>query len=187
MRGLLHFVVPETDQSSLRSISASGDRTLRVWNAVTGELLLKLEAHARGIASLDVDDRTGTIVTGSSDWGIRRFELKDYGLDFSPIVDRDEDEVEGLEKLHIKRGGVGTTYDPGLEFRAGPGCCTATRLRFDGTLDADPIGSRSAACLNCGKRAHSDLVRALWLGEKVVVSGSYDSTIKVSSHCGRRS
>jgi hypothetical protein len=139
---------------------------------------------------LDIDTQAGTIVTGSSDWGIRRFDLVKYGLTFArgspsePVDDMDVD----VEKLQIKAPAtsrttphrVPTTFDGGLEFRAGRGCCAASRSRCEGyNADFEPVSSRASACLHCGKKSHTDLVRALWLGERVVVSGSYDSTIKV--------
>jgi hypothetical protein len=81
----------------LRSISVSGDRTLRVWSAETGDCLLIIDAHTRGIASLDIDVGTGTCVTGSSDWGIRRHELGEWGLDIGQGVGDDaEEREEGL-------------------------------------------------------------------------------------------
>ncbi|KAJ9120835.1 hypothetical protein QFC22_002769 [Naganishia vaughanmartiniae] len=78
-------------------ISVSGDRTLRVWSAETGDCLLIIDAHTRGIASLDIDVGTGTCVTGSSDWGIRRHELGEWGLDIGQgIGDDTEEGEEGL-------------------------------------------------------------------------------------------
>ncbi|KAJ9105314.1 hypothetical protein QFC21_001682 [Naganishia friedmannii] len=79
-------------------ISVSGDRTLRVWSAETGDCLLIIDAHTRGIASLDIDVGTGTCVTGSSDWGIRRHELGEWGLDIGQGVGDDATE-EGREGL----------------------------------------------------------------------------------------
>jgi hypothetical protein len=138
---------------------------------------------------LDIDTRTGTIVTGSSDWGIRRFDLVKYGLAFEDdpshaVNDVDVDvgklEIAARETGRTRQHRVPTTFDGGLEFRAGRGCCAASRSRFGGyNPEVEPVQTRASACLDCGKKAHTDLVRALWLGDRVVVSGSYDSTIKV--------
>ncbi|KAJ1799359.1 hypothetical protein LPJ59_001885 [Coemansia sp. RSA 2399] len=52
-----------------RLVSASGDRTIKVWDLGTRKCVLTLAAHTRGVACLDFD---GTcIVSGSSDRTIR--------------------------------------------------------------------------------------------------------------------
>jgi len=70
-------------------ISASGDRSIRVWSIHTGALLAIIEAaHIRGVASLDFLPATpsdeasetgrvvkGTIVSGSSDASVKIFHL----------------------------------------------------------------------------------------------------------------
>ncbi|KAJ1736746.1 hypothetical protein LPJ72_001106 [Coemansia sp. Benny D160-2] len=50
-------------------VSASGDRTIKVWNLVTRSCVMTLEDHARGVACLDFDG--SVIVSGSSDRSIR--------------------------------------------------------------------------------------------------------------------
>ncbi|KAJ2357073.1 hypothetical protein IWW50_002194 [Coemansia erecta] len=50
-------------------VSASGDRTIKLWNLATRECVRTLDEHTRGVATLDFD---GTyIVSGSSDRSIR--------------------------------------------------------------------------------------------------------------------
>ena len=41
----------------------------------------------------------------------------------------------------------------------------------------------STKCGRCFNRGHTELVRSLHLGEEVMLSGSYDSTIRVSFLC----
>ena len=50
-------------------VSASGDRTLRVWDIHTGQSLSKIAAHEKGIACVQYDGKR--IVSGSSDNSIR--------------------------------------------------------------------------------------------------------------------
>ncbi|KAJ2656879.1 hypothetical protein IWW48_004803 [Coemansia sp. RSA 1200] len=50
-------------------VSASGDRTIKVWNLVTRSCVMTLEDHARGVACLDFDG--SVIASGSSDRSIR--------------------------------------------------------------------------------------------------------------------
>ena len=72
------------------SVSASGDKTIRVWDIHTGALLASVEAHSRGIASIAFSttpsphlsyrprsgrEFRGTIIAGSSDASIRTFYL----------------------------------------------------------------------------------------------------------------
>lgn len=64
--------------SSTQIISASGDRSVRIWDVDTGALLHLLEAHhERGIAS--VDYRHPFILTGSSDHHIRLLDTEEIG------------------------------------------------------------------------------------------------------------
>ncbi|KAF8592956.1 WD40 repeat-like protein, partial [Ceratobasidium sp. AG-I] len=56
-------------------ISASGDRSIRIWDTVTGNIVASLEGwHSRGIASIDFFPPY--IVSGSSDKHIRVFNLQ---------------------------------------------------------------------------------------------------------------
>lgn len=50
-------------------VSASGDRTIKVWNKSDCEFVRTLKGHERGIACLQYRDRL--IVSGSSDTSIR--------------------------------------------------------------------------------------------------------------------
>ena len=50
-------------------VSASGDRTIKVWNSTNCEFLRTLNGHKRGIACLQYRDRL--VVSGSSDNSIR--------------------------------------------------------------------------------------------------------------------
>jgi WD40 repeat protein len=50
-------------------VSASGDRTIKVWNTSTCEFMRTLNGHKRGIACLQYRDRL--VVSGSSDNTIR--------------------------------------------------------------------------------------------------------------------
>lgn len=199
--------------------------------------MLIIDAHSRGIASLDIDVGTGTCVTGSSDWGIRKHELGEWGLDIGQgqaEAEEGEGDTASSEYLTIRRRQSATRslaaggntrenlasltgavrqldisprqvrHPHGFEFRAGQGCCIATRSRYfpsqpftsahngrgvapqpmgfvnaPGSGTATPSGGH--ACFDCEKKGHTDLVRSLWLGDDVVFSGSYDSKLKVWS------
>ena len=52
-------------------VSASGDRTIKVWNTASCEFVRTLNGHKRGIACLQYRDRL--VVSGSSDNTIRYF------------------------------------------------------------------------------------------------------------------
>lgn len=59
--------VVDFDQTYI--VSASGDRTIKVWSADSCEFVRTLNGHRRGIACLQYRDRL--IVSGSSDYSIR--------------------------------------------------------------------------------------------------------------------
>lgn len=52
-------------------VSASGDRTIKVWSTATCEFVRTLNGHKRGIACLQYRDRL--VVSGSSDNSIRYY------------------------------------------------------------------------------------------------------------------
>lgn len=56
-------------------VSASGDRTIKVWDATSCEFVRTLNGHKRGIACLQYKDRL--IVSGSSDNSIRLWDIED--------------------------------------------------------------------------------------------------------------
>ena len=57
-------------------VSASGDRTIKVWNTASCEFVRTLNGHKRGIACLQYRDRL--VVSGSSDNTIRYFKRKGF-------------------------------------------------------------------------------------------------------------
>ena len=69
-----HSAVNVVQFDSKYIVSASGDRTLKVWSVSTGECLRTLVGHSRGIACLQF--RGNVIVSGSSDKRIRIWDLQ---------------------------------------------------------------------------------------------------------------
>jgi WD40 repeat protein len=153
-------------------VSASGDRSIMLWDANTGKLLRTLENHhTRGFASLpycaainlltlfcriaSIDFKFPYILSGSSDKHLRLFDLKTQ---------------QGWSTCN--------QYDFILRFVL-PSFYLCLR-------------SNSNACHTCGTplsmcnsivdgipSLHADLVRSVVIGEEFVLSGSYDMSIKV--------
>lgn len=152
-------------------VSASGDRSLRLWDANTGALLRTFENHhSRGIASIDLD--FPIVLSGSSDKHIRLFNLEStlgwstssefdaqaaVPLPVAPLLDEDSSE-ENTPLAVCQNCGVNIgIVDP-----------TPNRA----ALNERPHRSRQQC-------AHGDLVRNVALGADFVVSGSYDFGVKV--------
>ncbi|KAH8117113.1 WD40 repeat-like protein [Phellopilus nigrolimitatus] len=143
-------------------VSASGDKSLRVWDADTGMLLRTLEAHhARGIAAIDV--APPLVLSGSSDKHIRLFDIE-------------------------KRRGWSTApefHDPlpgrGMGREAGGDCaiCEACGSVFGQGGERRYVGPLSRRASVTVSETHHDLVRSVALGPDFVLSGSYDQSIKV--------
>ncbi|KAH9966532.1 WD40-repeat-containing domain protein [Russula dissimulans] len=157
--------------SSTHIVSASGDRSLRLWDVNTGALLRTFENHhSRGIASIDLD--FPIVLSGSSDKHIRLFNLEStlgwstssefdaqaaVPLPVAPLLDEDSGEENSpLAVCHNCGANVGIV-DP-----------TPNRA----TSSERPQKSRQQC-------AHGDLVRNVALGADFVVSGSYDFGVKV--------
>ena len=142
-------------------VSASGDKSMRVWNADTGVLLHTLEGHhARGIAAIDI--LPPVVLTGSSDKHIRLFDIeKRRGWGTAPEYHDPlppTDEAQSLVTCPACGGAVGEGV--GME----------RSLRC--------VQPRRASVL--ASEVHNDLVRSVALGPDFVLSGSYDQSIKVS-------
>ena len=141
-------------------VSASGDKSLRVWNADTGELLRTFEAHhARGIAAIDI--APPLVLSGSSDKHIRLFDVeKCRGWSTSPEF-----------------------HDP-LPLRPGAGADECTVCEACGGVYGDGLRVERRCALSrrasvMASEMHNDLVRSVALSDDFVLSGSYDQSIKV--------
>lgn len=82
--------------------------------------------------------------------------------------------------------GWGSSFHGDIDPEAGVEDPTELSLELAGQCWAScacpgrPSTSDSALCTRCFNRGHTDLVRSVHLGEQVILSGSYDSTVKVS-------
>ncbi|KAH9005012.1 WD40 repeat-like protein [Lactarius hatsudake] len=157
--------------SPIYIVSASGDRSLRLWDANTGALLRTFENHhSRGIASIDLD--FPIVLSGSSDKHIRLFNLEStIGWSTSsefdpqatallpapPPLDEDSNEENAPLAVCQNCGANVSVVDP-----------TPSRA----LSNERPHKSRQQC-------AHGDLVRNVALSADFVVSGSYDSSVKV--------
>ncbi|KAK8844693.1 hypothetical protein IAR55_006542 [Kwoniella newhampshirensis] len=182
-------------------ISASGDKTIRVWSIHTGELLSVLEAHNKGIASIDFSPRTsfvpqsngvskGSIVSGCSDASIKSFDLfersqrdmlnfpgkNDQNMTSTTLSEAEADddfETEpdpSLSNLNLLERTSNYTLRIRENYRNWSPCiCPPGLARVN----------ENGGCGRCGNHGHTGLVRTVFLGDEVVVSGSYDATVKV--------
>ncbi|WVR03158.1 hypothetical protein IAU60_000148 [Kwoniella sp. DSM 27419] len=227
-------------------ISASGDKTIRVWSISTGSLLYCVEAHDRGIASIDfctippsvplVDDLAvtrgtewkGSIVTGASDASMKVYHLYEQDEAVALATTRQENrshsaegggedgEVEerGSDVSTAASGSTAPDEQAQLEALAAqvmteilaksqqypeggkavwlmedrtmwaPCACPPglTRYPYDRSSSPDQgAWEQGIRCLRCENRGHSELVRTVSMGSDVIVSGSYDSRVKIWS------
>ncbi|WVW81352.1 hypothetical protein I302_103343 [Kwoniella bestiolae CBS 10118] len=186
-------------------ISASGDKTLRIWSIHSGQLLFTVEAHSRGIASIDFSSEPiscepmlepgerwkGSLVTGASDSSIKVFHLIEREVSISSNPDVVVHSVEDDKRS----GDVSMDLDPSLTLSSTSGTLVpppdgrSVYLKeyhtMWSTCICPPGLSRpndthpQERCRRCGNRGHTELVRTVNIGERVVVSGSYDSKVKV--------
>ena len=56
-------------------ISASGDHTIKLWNAQTGKEILTLEGHVRAVMSLAISSSGKILASGSADHTIKLWDL----------------------------------------------------------------------------------------------------------------
>jgi F-box and WD-40 domain protein 1/11 len=138
-------------------VSGSGDRSIRLWDTHTGELLRTFDNHhTRGIASIAFNSPS-FIVSGSSDKHLRYF-------DFSNST------------------GWGTTEELRTDAAKRPNTSVCSCRRAAQGSDDLVTGFTNAGIeFETSRCAHSDLVRSVAFNDDWVVSGSYDLAIKVES------
>ncbi|OCF60085.1 hypothetical protein L486_02761 [Kwoniella mangroviensis CBS 10435] len=199
-------------------ISASGDKTIRIWSIHTGQLLFVKEAHSRGIASIDFSFEPtscepllekgerwkGSLVTGASDASIKVFHLIERRLDSIMDVNLDStlSEADGdgdgdrkiEDSMDIDTTSSNDTSSKVQYPQRTPINGKLVYLKEDHTMWSpcvcppglgvsrpnlgDTDSHSFERCRRCGNRGHTELVRTVHIGERVVISGSYDSKVK---------
>ncbi|KIL67166.1 hypothetical protein M378DRAFT_74224 [Amanita muscaria Koide BX008] len=165
-------------------VSGSGDRSIRLWDAESGRLLRTFDNHHnRGIASIDF--KPPYILSGSSDKHLRLFDMttlqgwligsssrshnhNQYHHHGGPATLRSNETILvcrgcGGNDVRVLRGIRAQAYPAGR----GPKITSAGSSSFGSGFTPNWFSE------------HKDLVRSVALGEKFVISGSYDRTIKV--------
>ncbi|KAF5387001.1 hypothetical protein D9615_001570 [Tricholomella constricta] len=143
--------------------SGSGDKSIKVWDALTGKLLRTFDTHhSRGIASIDF--RPPYILTGSSDKHLRLVNMANLQQGWSTSPDYRYDNNAPPDD------------DDPLRFPSVSSLLSGSRLMCHvcGSENVHPVPPGVQ-----GPCVHADLVRSVVLGEDLVVSGSYDLSIKV--------
>ncbi|KAH8823579.1 WD40 repeat-like protein [Flagelloscypha sp. PMI_526] len=155
-------------------VSASGDRSIRVWDACSGNCLQTFEGHSsRGIASIDF--APPFVLSGSSDKHLRFFDITSLQgwsthpkAQYPPITST-------LPSNHVEAPTANETLvchacgSPNLAPAANAQQHSSTAVQ-EGNAH---VNGRVKRC------HHEDLVRSVVIGKKFVVSGSYDLSIKV--------
>lgn len=153
-------------------ISASGDRSVRIWDTITGKIVASLEGwHSRGIASIDF--YPPYIVSGSSDKHVRVFNLQTR-----------EGWSTCCETTHTMQpelpDNLPASLTSGSDF-ASPVVSARAPLPPNAGLAPSQVCQSCNGLGTIGKPrvGHKDLVRTVAMNHDFVVSGSYDETIKV--------
>lgn len=140
-------------------VSASGDRTIKVWCTSTCEFVRTLNGHKRGIACLQYRDKL--VVSGSSDNTIRLWDV-DCGACLR-ILEGHEELVRCI-RFDSKRI-VSGAYDGKIKV-------------WDLAAALDPRSPTSTLCLRTLVE-HSGRVFRLQFDEFQIVSSSHDDTILI--------
>lgn len=155
-------------------VSASGDRTIKAWDILTGELAVSYNGHTKGIACVQFDGRR--VVSGSSDNTVRIFDavkgaevacMTGHTNLVRTVQARFGDLQEPIEDLEAEARAA----DAGL-FKA-----MQNGLRTDGRVSRAPRNagsSRPQDMLACGTIVPPGGGGSRWAR---IVSGSYDETV----------
>ena len=144
-------------------VSSSGDKTIKIWNSSTGELLRTLSAHLGTVWSVASSLDGQTLASGSSDNTIKIWNLRTGEL------------------LHTLSGHSGTVWSvayPIMPMANSPDGQTLASGSSDNTIK---IWNLRTGKLLRTLSGHSDAVRSVALSSdgQTLVSGSSDNTIKI--------
>ncbi|KAI1702106.1 WD domain, g-beta repeat domain-containing protein [Ditylenchus destructor] len=140
-------------------VSASGDKTIKVWNTDTYEIVRTLRGHKRGIACLQY--RVRLIVSGSSDYSIRLWDIE-CGTCLR-VLEGHEELVRCI-RFDSKRI-VSGAYDGKIKV-------------WDLQAALDPRTSPNNICIKTFSE-HTGRVFRLEFDEFQIVSSSHDDTILI--------
>ena len=176
--------------------SASGDRSIRIWNAENGDLVRVFENHHKrgwvlhkpdpfanswtssSIASIDF--RPPYILTGSSDMHIRFIDVN-TGNGWS--TSQELDTMSSPDGPSTPGGDLGlvTCVDEEYMSPAVSGVCKACGNGVVLGTSAPGIIPGQAGMLRLKRysNSHTGLVRSVCMNEEWVVSGSYDFIVKI--------
>ncbi|KAF9053005.1 quinon protein alcohol dehydrogenase-like superfamily [Panaeolus papilionaceus] len=143
--------------------SASGDRSIRLWDANTGNLVRTFDKHhSRGIASIDF--ALPVVLSGSSDKHIRLFDVTTLqGWSTSPEYDDFSEIPSDVLPLSLPSSNSASSF-----------VCQSC-----GSTNVDPLPVPQHIKRPNMRCVHTDLVRTVALDDDFVLSGSYDLSIKV--------
>ncbi|WVF66626.1 hypothetical protein IAT40_001366 [Kwoniella sp. CBS 6097] len=177
-------------------ISASGDKTIRIWSVSTGSLLYCVEAHSRGIASIDfstapnfytLDDSSftqnqhgknaerwiGSVVTGTSDASMKVFQLveQDEGMSASgQNTDIHDQDLLAMEATSDRRVSGGRDTNPiEVDGQVGQGETNITFREFiDSTLPNPDVDVNRSLSL-FGHHIHPEGGKLVYLKESATM------------------
>ncbi|PAA82249.1 hypothetical protein BOX15_Mlig011859g1, partial [Macrostomum lignano] len=152
------------DFDSRYIVSASGDRTIKVWHTASCEFVRTLSGHKRGIACLQYRDNL--VVSGSSDNSIRLWDIES-GICLRVL--NGHEELVRCIRFDSKRI-VSGAYDGKIKV-------------WDLQAALDPRSSADALCI-VTLSEHSGRVFRLQFDEFQIVSSSHDDTILVWDFLG---
>ncbi|RDB22174.1 F-box/WD repeat-containing protein pof11 [Hypsizygus marmoreus] len=144
--------------------SGSGDKAIKIWDALTGKLLHSFDDHhSRGIAAIDF--RPPFILTGSSDKHLRLVNMDNLKEGWSTSPDYRYDSSPASSENDFP-----SAVSPSASVT--PGARLMCHVCGSENVHPVPAGVH-------GPCMHSDLVRSVVLGGDLAVSGSYDLSIKI--------
>jgi WD40 repeat protein len=141
----------------------------------------------------------GTIASGSSDASVRLFTLTSVASDFqemplvAPMQDLTFQEMLDTDDV-VMASSAQPLRPPVTDISATPGGISGSD-RFGTTMLRAEEGPtcwtecicppglskpNASQCMRCWNRGHTNLVRTVCLQDDVVITGSYDATVKVS-------